>query len=154
MKMISSKYLFSYKIGPFLFIGFVAVFIVLVLINGAYKKEPMALIVPCLMAGFGYYFVKIPVRDLVDQVYDCGDFLLVRKHGEEDRIPLSCIINVTFSMNVQPARITLALAHPGKFGPEISFALPPRIYINPLAKNEVAEDLIVRANKARARHAV
>lgn len=146
--------MFSYKIGPFLFIGFVAVFIALVLISGAYKKEPMALLVPCLMAGFGYYFLKIPVRDLVDEVYDCGDFLLVRKHGEEDRVPLSGIINVTFSMNVQPARITLALAQPGKFGSEISFALPPRIYINPLAKNKIAEDLIFRANKARARYAV
>ena len=92
-------------------------------------------------------------RDLMDEVYDCGDYLLIKKRGEEDTVPLSNIINVNFSTfrRGERPRITLTLALPGKFGTEISFAPPPNISFP--RRNQTAEDLLARAEKARSAHA-
>ena len=134
---------------PFLFFGFLAFFFFLLLMNGAFEKSPMFLVAVGFMTVIGVYYTKSSLQALVDEVYDCGDFLLVKKGKEEDRISLSNIINVDFSLNVKPLRITLTLATPGKFGSEISFAPPPQIYLSPLPKSHIADDLIVRADKAR-----
>ena len=154
MKKISTPYSFSLKIFPIFFFGFLALFFGLMLMNGAYEKNPQFLVIPAVMGVIGYIVMKTTLRDLADEVFDCGDFLLVRKRGEEDRVPLANIINVNFSMNARPARITLTLAKPSKFGPEISFALPPRVYLSPFPRSEIAEDLIARAQVARSSHAV
>ena len=88
----------------------------------------------------------------MDEVYDCGDYLLIKRGGQEDTVLLSNINYVRFS-NVrgggQP-RIHLILDAPGKFGAEILF-VPPQ---NPLAPrtNGVAEDLVARVNEARSAH--
>lgn len=153
MKRISTPYTFSLKMFPFLYFGFLVVAFPLVVMTGSFKEEPMLFLVPCAMAIIGYYFIRVVLRDLVDEVYDCGDFLLVRKRGVEERVPLSDIINVNFATNQSPARITLTLDRPGKFGKEISFAPPPQIYLTPYPRNEIAEDLIARAHLARSKHA-
>ncbi|HEY7654025.1 MAG TPA: hypothetical protein VIG07_14480 [Methylomirabilota bacterium] len=152
MKKISTPYTFSFKIFPFLFFGFLVVIFSLMLMAGALKETPMLVVVPCAMAAIGYFLMKMVLGNLVDEVYDCDDFLLVRKGGAEERIPLSDIINVNFAMNQRPARITLTLASPGKFGREISFSPPPEIHLNPFLRNEIAEELIARAHKARSEH--
>jgi len=66
-------------------------------------------------------------RDGVDDVFDCGDHLLVKKSGKEETVLLSNIINLNLSTNPQniSARITLRLASPGKFGTEITFSPAP-----------------------------
>jgi hypothetical protein len=151
LKRISTPYAFSIKIFPFVFFGFLAFLFVLLLINGAYEKNPMFLVAVGVIAVIGFSYTKMSLRDLVDEVYDCGDSLLVQKRGEEDSVPLSNIINVNFSTDRRgvSARITLTLAAPGKFGTEISFAPPPQFYLSSLPKNDIAEDLLVRADKAR-----
>ena len=151
MKRISTPYTFSVKMFPFLFFGFLAFFAFLLVANGAYETNPMFLVVLGVMAVIGYFSTKTSLQNVVDEVYDCGDFLLVRKRGEEDNIPLSNIMNVNF--NGKPARITLTLATPGKFGSEISFAPPPQIYVGAYPKNEIAGDLIARAGQARSARA-
>jgi len=84
-------------------------------------------------------------RDCVDDVFDCGDHLLVKKSGREETVLLSNIINLNLSTNPQniSARITLRLASPGKFGTEITFSPPPQIYMGFPPRNEIAEDLLV-----------
>ena len=78
------------------------------------------------------------------------DFALVVRNGsEEERIPLGNIMNVSASTNTNPPRITLRLVRPGRFGADVSFSPSSRISFNPFAKNPVAEDLIVRVDKAR-----
>jgi hypothetical protein len=108
------------------------------------------------MAVLGYQWWATKVRTLLDEVNDCGDYLLVKKRGEDDAVPLSNIINVNFSTARDGAqgRITLALATPGKFGIEITFAPPPHIYIGFPRRNEIAEDLRARAAQARSKRAV
>jgi hypothetical protein len=92
--------------------------------------------------------------DLADEVHDCGDSLLIRKGSNEEHIPLSNIMNVSVSTNMNPPRITLRLVKPGRLGSEISFSPPSRLSFNPFAKNPVAEDLMVRVDQARVKRAV
>ncbi len=108
----------------------------------------MFLVVPCVMGVIGYFHGKSVQRNLVDEVYDCGDSLRIRKGREEDTIPLSNIMNVNF--NTPPARITLTLAVPGKFGSEIAFVPPPKIYFGAVPEDEVATDLLARVIASRS----
>jgi hypothetical protein len=88
-----------------------------------------------------------------DEVYDCGDELLIKNRGREDRIKLSNVINVNVSSFTNPPRITLRLDKPGRLGPEISFPAITAFSLNPFAKNQIGEDLIVRVDRARAKRA-
>ena len=151
MQRISAPYTPPIKIGPFVFFGLLGLLLFLLLMNGAYQTSPMLLVGVGVMAVYGVCTMRASRRDCVDDVLDCGDYLLVRKSGEEDTVQLSNIINVNFSKNPQniSAQITLRLASPGKFGTEISFAPPPKIYWGFPPRSEIAEDLLVRAEKAR-----
>lgn len=102
------------------------------------------------MAVFGFFLMKKLVWDLIDEVYDGGDFLLIKNKSKEERIALSNIMNVSASTNMNPPRITLRLVAPVRLGKEISFSPKFKFSINPFAKNEIAEDLIVRVDKARS----
>ncbi|HET8578915.1 MAG TPA: hypothetical protein VFO18_17595 [Methylomirabilota bacterium] len=155
MKKISSSSAFFYKkIFPALWFGGLAFFVVAIALSGALEKDPMvlgALVIPLVMAVFGFLIMKKLAWDLVDEVYDCGDFLLIKNRGEEDRVALSSIMNVSASTLMNPPRITLRLVYSGKFGNEIAFSPVRGWTLNPFAKNQVAEDLIVRVDQARSK---
>ncbi len=154
MTRISSKYLFLTKKGfPLLWFGFLAFFIAESVAYKAYEEDVVFIVMPILMTVVGFLVMKKMVWDLVDEVHDGGDFLVVRNRGVEDRVFLSNIMNVNASMYMNPKRITLRLAKPGKFGNEISFSPASSFSFNPFAKNRVAEDLIVRVDAARAKRA-
>ena len=61
------------------------------------------------MIGFGYFIMKKLVFDLVDEVWDDGDALVVKNRGQEERIALADIKNVSYSPFVNPPRVTLSL---------------------------------------------
>ena len=151
MQRISAPYTPPIKIGPFVFFGLLGLLLFLLLMSGARETSPMLLVGVGVLAVYGVCSIRASRGDCVDDVFDCGDHLLVKKSGEEDTVPFSNIINVNFSKNPQnlSAQITLRLAAPGKFGTEISFAPPPKIYLGFPPRNEIAEDLLVRADKAR-----
>ena len=151
MKRISSRSLaFTKKVFPVLWFGILAAAVAVVLLSGAFVKAPFAVVVPCIMAVLGYLLMRKLVWDMADEVYDCGDHLLVRAHGQEERVALSNIMNVNASTLVNPPRITLRLVTPGRFGNEIAFSPVRPATLNPFARNAVADDLIVRAHKARS----
>lgn len=155
MKKISSSLtVVTKKIFPAFWFGILAIFFIFSLTSGAADRDPMFLIVPVLMAVIGYFAVKKFVWILVDEVYDCGDFLIVRNRGDEDRIPLANVMNVDPSTFVNPPRITLRLASPSKWGTEVVFSPIRRSISNPFARNAVAQDLIVRVDRARRSRAV
>ena len=157
MKKISSPSTAFYKkVFPALWFGFLGVFLTIAIVISINDglRDVMFLVVPCLMAPFGYVLMKKLVWDLVDEVYDGGDFLVVRNRGKEYQVSLVDIVNVNSSMAVNPPRLTLKLrgvSAAGDLGSEFSFSPPKSFTLNPFAKNEVAEDLIVRVDKARAR---
>lgn len=151
MRKISSGWVtFHKKIFPLIWFGGLAVFLVQGITRGAIAdRQWMFVAMPCLMAVFGFFLMKKVVWDLADEVVDHGDSLRVRKGGEEERIPLSNIMNVSASTNMSPQRITLRLVRPGRFGTEVAFIPQMQFSFNPFAKNLVAEDLMVRVDRAR-----
>ena len=154
MKCISSNnIIFSKKIFPIVWFGFLAFSVVQSISSGAYKESVMPIVIPCIMAVFGFFLMKALVWDLVDQVFDCGDYLLIKGRGIEEKVPLTNIMNVSASMNTNPSRITLRLISPNKFGREIAFSPVTGFTLNPFAKSVIAEDLIVRVDHARQKRA-
>lgn len=151
MKKISANNAFQRKIFPVLWFGILGVIFFSTIFTGAYRRAPVALVVPVAMGVFGYILMKNLIFDLVDEVYDDGDSLVVKKGSEEERIALSDIMNVSASMMTNPPRISLRLVTPGQFGQEIVFSPVRQFTLNPFAKNPIAEDLIVRIDQARMR---
>jgi hypothetical protein len=151
---ISSRWTFVAKrVFPTLWLGFFASFIVVGIVNGAGAKDITLFVIPIAMAAFGAFIMRKVVWDLADEVYDCGHALLVRNRGEEELVSLSNIMNVSVTY-VNPPRISLRLITPGKFGSEIAFAPVTGFRLNPFAKIQVAEDLILRVYQATSRRAV
>jgi len=154
MTRISSKSTFYYKrLFPIVWFWFIAFFIPNSFRSGVAWTQPVFLVGPCAMAVFGFILLKKMVWNLADEVRDGGDYLLVRYRGYEDRLPLSNVMNVNASTNMNPPRITLRLVKPGRFGPEVAFSPRMGFTLNPFAKNRIAEDLIVRVDKARSNRA-
>lgn len=109
---------------------------------------PVALLIgPGILAVFGYFIMKKLVFGLADEVSDAGDSLIVRIGSKQERIPLSEIINISYSYMMNPSRVTLTLRTPTRFGKEISF-LPPQRFL-PFAKSPIIADLIERIDAAR-----
>jgi hypothetical protein len=117
------------------------------------KAPRPALMAPFAMALLGWALMKGMIWDLMDEVYDCGDTLLVKDGGREERIALTNIMNVSVTTLTNPQRVTLRLIEPGAFGHEIVFCPLKQFTLNPFAKNAIAEDLIVRVHQARTRGA-
>jgi hypothetical protein len=150
MQRISSRStFFSKRVFPLIWFGFLAFFFIAALLA---KKPEGALsagifIMPIFMVILGYFVMKKLVFDLADEVLDDGDSLVVRFGSDQDRIPLSQIMNVSYSYMSNPARVTLTLRTPGRFGKEITFS-PPQRFV-PFAKSPIVADLIDRIDAAR-----
>ena len=152
MKKISSAWTFFFKrIFPAAWFGFLAVFVVIVTTTGAAARDVTMLVIPVAMAVLGFFLMKSMIWSLADEVYDQGDFLLVRKGPDEERIALSNVMKVRSALTTNPPRITLKLAKPSRFGEEITFMPVVGFKLNPFARNPVVDDLIVRADRARSR---
>jgi hypothetical protein len=135
--------------------GFLAFFVASSLFDGAGEADPMFYVVPIVMAVFGFVLMKKLVWSLVDEVYDCGDTLLIKSRGKEERVSLSNIINVNVSPNSNPPRITLRLDKPGRLGNEVAFSPESTGFsLDPFAKNRIGEELIVRVDRARVKRAI
>jgi len=151
MRRISSRTTFWYKwIFPIVWFGGLAAFAgseVLTSVQHNGTQFFPFIIFPVLMAVFGYILMKKLIFDLVDEVWDDGTSLIIRNRGEEDRVALSNIMNVSYSPLINPPRVTLTLRQPSTFGAEISFSAPVRFV--PFAKSPVIEDLILRVDAAR-----
>ena len=154
MRLISSKMtFFNKRVFPAIWFGFLAVFIGLALFSGAGRNPASllpVLIAPAIMIVFGYVVMKKLVFDLADEVWDDGDSLVVKNGGQEQRIALSDIKNVSYSPFVNPPRVTLSLRRPTVFGDEITFSAPLRLV--PFSKSPVITDLIERVDQARSKH--
>jgi hypothetical protein len=151
--LISSKLtFFSKRIFPVFWFGFIGLFVAIALFaRGRPGGPPLEfLLIPVVMAVFGYFLMRKLVLDLVDEVWDAGDALVVRNSGQEERIPLSVIMNVSDSMFLNPPRVTLMLRQPCRFGKEVTFS-PARKAFALFTRNPVIQELIERIDAARRR---
>jgi hypothetical protein len=153
MRRISSSATFFYKrIFPAIWFGFLLIFMAASgfggMRSGGFPLVPF-LLVPALMIVFGYFMMKKLVFDLVDEVLDAGDALLIRNGTEQEQVPLSDIMNVSYSQFVNPPRVTLSLRNPGVFGTKVSFCAPIRFV--PFSTSPVIDELIERIDAKRGR---
>lgn len=151
MKRISAgTTVISKKIFPVLWACvFVGVFVGGVL-EGKQASNLSIFLPPVLALLFGLALWWGLASDLADEVFDCGDYLLIRRGRSQDRIYLANIMNVDSSFNVNPPRLTLHLVRPCQFGRTVSFS-PIGGSLNPFAKNPLVGELIQRAYEARTR---
>jgi hypothetical protein len=153
MRRISSSMTFFYKwVFPIFWFGIVGlVFIALALDGwGSDRSVPVEfLVAPVLMAIIGYFVMKRLVLDLVDEVLDVGDALIIRNRGQEERVALSEIMNVSYEAFMNPRRVTLRLRRPSVFGTQVSFSAPMSLI--PFSTSPVIDELIERIDaKGRA----
>jgi hypothetical protein len=150
MTRISSRQTyFTKRILPWLFLVFLVIPNVLAFAFGRGQPPLQFFLIPLVLLPVFFVVFRKLVWDLADEVYDGGDYLLVKKGDKEDRIPLSNIMNVSATLMVNPPRVTLRLVTPCKFGKEISFSPLRPFTLNPFAPNEIAEKLIERVDRAR-----
>lgn len=152
MKKLSSRSTFFYKrIFPVIWFGFIGLFLFSALYadrrHSNSGADVMLFIVPVLMTVIGYFIMKNLVFDLIDEVYDEGASLLFKNNGKTVRVNLTDIKNVSYSVMVNPPRVTISLRHKTEFGDELSFS-PPGSLI-PFKKNPDITDLINRIDRAR-----
>ena len=115
--------------------------------NSDSRADIMLFVVPVFMAVIGYFIMKNLVFDLIDEVYDEGSSLLFKNNGKTLRVNLTDIKNVSYSVMVNPPRVTISLRHKTEFGDELSFS-PPASLI-PFKKNQDIKELIDRIDRAR-----
>ncbi|MGB6537736.1 MAG: hypothetical protein WBF58_17435 [Xanthobacteraceae bacterium] len=152
MRRISSRTtFFSKRIFPAIWFGFLLLFIAIPIFAGSsrgHSAPPFPfLVVPVIMMIFGYFMMRKLVFDLVDEVWEDGDSLVVRNRGEEQRIALRDVKNVSYSPYMHPPRVVLSLRTPTTFGDRIAFCAP--IALVPFATSPLINDLIERIDLAR-----
>jgi hypothetical protein len=151
MKRISSgQTFFVKKVLPFFLVA-IALAPVGIIYAETGTLQPGTLAPAVAIAIFLAFLYPRLVWGLADEVYDGGDYLLVKRGSVEDRIQLSDVMNVSVTTMVNPPRITLRLARPSKFGTEVAFSPTRHPTLNPFARNPVAENLIERADAARVK---
>jgi hypothetical protein len=100
MRRISSRMtFFNKRMFPAIWFGFLIAILGAALLSGAGSRAPVFpfFVVPVLMIVLGYFFMRKPVFDLVDEVWDDRDALVIRNRGDEERLALSDIKNVGYS---------------------------------------------------------
>jgi len=127
---------------------------IFLIVGGYYEKEEkLGAAYYSLVVVFGLFGLLtwwFMVRDLADEVVDCGDALLVRRGEIEEAVPLTNILRVSESPFSESVRVVVQLIVPGQFGRVIAF-MPQKqpARINPFAKNPVVQDLANRVLNAR-----
>ena len=142
---------FFYKrVFPAIWFGFLILFVAVPLVSSAGRNTTLPLpffIMPAIMAVVGYFLMKKLVFVLVDEVWDDGDSLVIKNRGEEERIALSDVKNVSYSPFMNPPRVTLSLRRSTAFGNEITFNAPTRMVL--FSKSPIIGNLIDRIDLAR-----
>lgn len=154
MRRISSRLTFVHKrVFPTLWFGFLTLFlgISLFTIPRSNSAALPFLLIPLGMMIFGYFLMRLLIFDLVDEVWDDGDALIVKNRGQEQRIPLADIKNVSYTVLVNPPRVTLSLRRPTVFGDKVVFS-PPVTFI-PFATSPIINEMIERVDVARQQQA-
>jgi hypothetical protein len=111
------------------------------------QDAAFGILVALFMGGAGFWFFKMLLLDLVDEVWDGDTELVVRNRGREARIPLTEIINVNYERMSNPPRVTLLLRNASEFGHEISFVVPAQMFSSPARR--LALELIGRIDALR-----
>ena len=146
VRLISSRLTAFTKRGlPLMMFAFLGLWTVLAAVREGLSTQ--FFVGAAFSAFVGYVvFRKSHIRNLADEVWDCGTELVIKRDGIEERVPLAEIANVGFS-TFNPQRVTLTMRQPGVFGKEVIF-IPPNQFL-PWAKIPMVDELIGRVDAAR-----
>jgi hypothetical protein len=121
--------------------------LILVLVYSFSEDRPPFVIVvgfACFVLLWAMHYARRvwPVARAVD---DAGDNLVVQRGRTVVQIAIADVINVDQSSMV----IRLRLRQPGVYGDEVAFLPRTGWFTDPFGRHAVAEDLLVRMDKAR-----
>jgi hypothetical protein len=155
MRRISSKATyFNKRIFPLIWFGVLFVFVGVSVFGARHQNTNSFmpfLIMLVIMIILGFVIMKKLVFDLVDEVWDDGNALVVKNRGQEQRIALNDVKNVSYSPFMNPPRVTLSLRRTTVFGDQITFGAPLRFV--PFSTSPLIDDLINRIDAAREQRA-
>ncbi len=150
MKRISSRGTFLYKrVGPVIWFSTLAATIFGLLVTRGADANDKTIVAPLFMAVIGYVLMRFFVFDLVDEVWDAGDYLIFKDKGVEEMVRLDNIMNVSSSTFINPPRVTLSLRTPSRLGKKITFTPPGWMTPFNAFKNPIVDELIRRVDRAR-----
>ena len=148
MNRISSRWTRFIKwVTPLAWLGGLGYLIIQSAMDNTVERIFIAVVAGLTLGGL--LLMKIFIWNLADEVYDCGDSLLIRRGGMEESVPFSNIENVALALFSRPPRITLRLATPGRFGRTIVFTPPTSPGQEIFGRNPIAEDLKAKVQRAR-----
>lgn len=154
MTRISSQMTFFYKrVLPVFWFGSLGLIFCVGTIGAIGKQQYIniipALIVPLFMAIFGYLMMDMMhVFDLVDEVWDCGESILIKNKGQEYRFGLSDFMSLSYTEFKSTPRATLWLRERSEdLGKGVAFLLPYRFFSFHMMP-PIARDLMVRIDEA------
>jgi hypothetical protein len=155
VKVISAKHHFAYsKVLPMVFV--IASFVMAIVLNRGrgIMEDPVYFSIFLLFCIVWFFFALGAANSKADEVQDHGSYLLVRKSGRIEKIPLSTIINVSCGnsdADVIPW-MQLVLDRPGILGDQIVFIAAGGFIKSKDGRrfyNAIAEDLRKRVDLAR-----
>ena len=153
MKKISSSSTFYFKrVFPVAWFGLIMIFgIIMFFVVDNKEIIPIILMSITVLTLLEFFIIKNVLNDLADEVFDYGDYLIVKMDNFEKVIYLKDITNVGFSIALNPPKIALRVRG-GVFGKNEVCFIPRKnetFCLNLLQKNAVVEDLIERVISVR-----
>jgi len=158
MRRLSSSYTFFYKrVFPVLWVGFVLTVSGLQLWAAQHARadassEPLfpLVLMPLFMVGVMFLLYRQLLRDLLDEVWLDGDYLVVKNRGEKIRVALSDVMNVNATTMTNPRRVTVMLRTNSRFGRSLTFMpASPRRFLSAFKPDPIATELIERVDALR-----
>lgn len=142
MRRISSRLTWWHKKAfPAIWFGFLGLFTIAWLPGVILQRVPApTLLIPLGMAAFGYVLMRWLIFPLVDEVWIEDNEIIVRNRGQEERFPITNIMNVEASLFTNPEQVVLTLKEPCGFGRKIVFS-PPMRWLH-IGRHPIAKELI------------
>lgn len=125
MNQLSAKASSSYKrLFAIIFYSVAALLYVWFVSAMFYDQEFDLLILctPLILAVIGYFMMKDAMIGLVDEVLDCGEYLLIKHEGKETEVKLSDIVQFDYAYATTPPMISMTYHKYQKNGKTIRFS--------------------------------
>jgi hypothetical protein len=158
MRRLSSSLTFFYKkIFPALWIGFMLTVFGLqiwavphVRADGPSQSIFPLVLMPLFLTGVMFLLYRKLLRDLLDEVWLDGDWVVVKNRNEKIRVALSDVMNVNATTMTNPRRVTLMLRTDSRFGRNLTFIpASPRGFMSAFQPDPIATELIQRVDALR-----
>ena len=119
MRLISSRSAMIMKrLFPVVWFGFVGS---LALIQ-AVTRHYGSLLFSAALAVLGFVSMREIPFDLLDEVWDAGETLVLKRRGTEEHVAIADIAHVNYEPRVRPSRVTLTLRCRSVFETQVAFS--------------------------------